>query len=358
MIAHQIWGNASVDAMPGLRWREFFSYLARQEDVARHCQDFLLLENPEPAFRELMRAAGDGLEFDLDDVVVLQHIHRKSRQLLVPLYLELPLVRERPEASRVTKKNIAALPESVRRAPWALQGAELHAACFDQFEARLDDELRRASRQPTSRHRHVVDLLNATLEEERERCDCSWILPVRRPSVVLWESSSPCFRSRLAERERCPGVNVFGFFASDIGIGESSRGLAQAISLLRPVNRVPTWTAQLREGTQLSSLFQRFDHLTDTNVFVSYPHQMEDILGKMRPDHRAGRRNVAHLAWELKGTNPWWKFVYDRYDEIWAISEFAATGFPQNVSRACPGDPERSQLRPVPRISRNNGGPP
>ena len=134
-------------------------------------------------------------------------------------------------------------------------------------------------------------------------------------------------QSRLAERERRPGVNVFGFFASDIGIGESSRGLAQAISLLRPVNRVPTWTAQLREGTQLSGLFQRFDHLTDTNVFVSYPHQMEDILGKMRPDHRAGRRNVAHLAWEQKGTNPWWKVVYDRYDEIWAISEFAATGF-------------------------------
>ena len=93
------------------------------------------------------------------------------------------------------------------------------------------------------------------------------------------------------------------------------------------MNRVPTWTAQLREGTQPSSLFQQFDHLTDTNVFVSYPQQMEDILGKMRPDHRAGRRNVAHLAWEQKGTNPWWKVVYDRYDEIWAISEFAATGF-------------------------------
>ena len=210
-----------------------FSYLARQEDVARRCQDFLLLENPEPAFRELMRAAGDGLEFDLDNVVVLQHIHRKSRQLLVPLYLELPLVRERPEASRVTKKNIAALPESVRRAPWALQGAELHAACFDQFEARLDDELRRSSRQPTSRHRQVVDLLNATLEEKQSVATVhgTYQSAVRRLSSG--EPPAPCFKSRLAERERCPGVNVFGFFASDIGIGESSRVLHRRSRCLR-----------------------------------------------------------------------------------------------------------------------------
>jgi len=47
----------------------------------------------------------------------------------------------------------------------------------------------------------------------------------------------------------------------------------------------------------------------------------------MRPEHLAGRRNVAHLAWEQKDANPWWKVVYDRYDEIWTISAFAATAF-------------------------------
>ena len=302
-----------------------FSFLARREDIAAHCQDSLMSENPEPVLRELIRAAGDGLEFDLDDVIVLQHIHQSSRHLLVPLYLELPLVRERPEASRVAQKNIAALPERVRRAAWASRGAEMHAACFDPFEASLEDELRRLCRPRSSRPRNVADLLRTTWQAERRavKTEPSYQVALRRLSFGDFSAGAV----RLAERERRPGVNVFGCFASDIGLGESSCGLARTISLLRPVNRVPTWTAQLREGTELASLFQRFDYLSDTNVFVSYPHRAEDVLGRMRPDHLAGRRNVAHLAWELRDANPWWKLVYDRYDEVWTISDFAATAF-------------------------------
>ena len=67
-------------------------------------------------------------------------------------------------------------------------------------------------------------------------------------------------------------------------------------------------------------------------VSVTYPHQREDLLGTFRPEWIAlGPRNVAYLAWEQKDVNPLWKAVYDRYDEVWAISEFAATGFRGNA---------------------------
>jgi glycosyltransferase involved in cell wall biosynthesis/tetratricopeptide (TPR) repeat protein len=309
----------------GASLARIYSFLARREDVARRSQDSLLTDNPEPVFRELIRAAGDGMEFDVDDVVVFRRLHRARRHLLVPLYLELPLVRERPESSRVAGKNLAVLPDSVRHSPWALRGAEIHAALFDPVEARIDDELRHSD--PT-RPREVSEWLRTSWRQSDSHGAGASLhnrSSVRVAGLGKFVASDLALRPNAQSHKHA--VNVFGFFASDIGVGESSRGLACAISLVRPVNRVPTWTGQVREGTELSSLFQRFDHLADTNVFVSYPHQVEDILGRLRREHFSGRRNVAHLAWEQKDANPWWRTVYDRYDEIWAISDFAATAF-------------------------------
>jgi glycosyltransferase involved in cell wall biosynthesis len=304
-----------------------FSYLSRREDIARACQDTLLSDDPEPVLRALVRDAGEGLEYDLDDVVIVQHIHDLSRHLLVPLYLELPLVRQRSDASRVANQNLDALPETVRATAWARRGCEMHAACFDRFEARLDEEMRRWGAALAVPARNVVGFLQTARNAEQaiRLVEPAFRKAARGLPVDGAAIGGPT--SYLSERERRPGVNVFGYFASDIGVGESSRGLAQAIALLRPVNRVPFCTAQVRDGTRLCELFQRFDYLTDTNVFVSYPHQDEDLLGMMRSEHLLGRRNVAHLAWEQKDANPWWKAVYDRYDEIWTISAFAATPF-------------------------------
>ena len=108
---------------------------------------------------------------------------------------------------------------------------------------------------------------------------------------------------------------------------DSTRGLAKMLGTLRPINPVPVCTGQLRDETPLSELFQRFDYLSDTNVFVTYPHMSEDILGTIRPEYLSGRENIAHLAWEQQDASLWWKPVYDRCDEIWAISEFAAVPF-------------------------------
>jgi glycosyltransferase involved in cell wall biosynthesis len=304
-----------------------FSYLARRDDVARDCQDSLLADNVEPALRHLIRGAGEGLEYDLDDVVVLRFIHQTSRHLLVALYLELPLVRLQPQASRMIESSMALLPESVRDAGWSGRGCQIHAMYFDRFEAYLDDEARRWADTVLFPSRDVLGFLRGPQREQRaiRMIEPAYRTATRRSAPD--EATSRSLMLHLRERERAPGVNIFGYFHSDIGVGESTRGLAQSVSLLRPVNRVPLCTSQLREGTELSDLFQRFDHLSDTNIFVTYPHQREDLLAMIRPEHRAGRRNIAHLAWEQKDANPWWQYVYDRYDEIWTISEFAATPF-------------------------------
>jgi glycosyltransferase involved in cell wall biosynthesis len=305
-----------------------FSYLSRRTDVARECQHWLLLDDPGPALRTLIRGAGDGLEYDLDDIVLLRFIHQTARHLLVPLYLELPLTRQQQSASRVAENSVAQLPEAVRGQTWAARGCTLHAAQFDPLEARLDEEIRHRSVAAATPARGVVDFLRVAKNGELtiRRLEPAFRAAARQ----LKPDAADALRAanqRLKEREKTPAVNVFGYFHSDIGIGVSTRGLAKAVAQLRPVNEIPLCTGQIREKTELWQLFQRFDFLSDTNVFVSYPHNSDDLLGMMRPEHISGRQNIAHLAWEQKDGNPWWRPVYDRYDEIWSISDFAAHPF-------------------------------
>ncbi len=304
-----------------------FSYLARREDMPQSYQDSLLTDDPEPVLRDLIHDAGEGVEHTLEDVVLLRFVHQVRRQLLVPLYLELPLLRSRAQASRLAEAAQALLPETVRSEAWALRGCEAHARCFDSFEAHLDAGMRSWAEAAGATPRSVFGVLR---RERQEEGAIAMVEPRYRAAVkhvARDNAAAAALLARLTDRAANPGVNIFGYFKADIGVGESARGLACAVDVLRPVNRIPLYTAQVQDGVALTELFQRFDYLSDTNVFVSYPHQRDDYLGMMRPEQRAGRRNVAHLAWEQHSGNPWWKIVYDRYDEIWTISDFAATSF-------------------------------
>jgi len=322
IVAERFRGRTSSACLPRI-----FSYLARQEHLAELCRASMLFDEIDLLLRALIRDAGEGLEYDLEDVVVFRFVHRNARHLLVPIYLELPYLRRQVGATRVQESNVAQLPAEIRAQVWARIGCEVHASCFERFESLLEEEVRKWSAKFLNRSGDVFEFLR---DARRGRSALSMIeLPYRTAirRLPLDDSLSEAYENRLISRRHKPGVNIFGFFASDIGVGESSRGLAQAISKIRPVNRIPLHTSQVQDGTKLTSLFQRFDYLTDTNVFVSYPHQREDLLSFVRPEQIAGRRNIVHLAWEQKDANPWWRVVYDRYDEIWTISNFAAIPF-------------------------------
>jgi glycosyltransferase involved in cell wall biosynthesis len=192
---------------------------------------------------------------------------------------------------------------------------------FDESEAAIDDAMRSFGDELAIPTPNVFGLLRAHNARETTRGRNGGVY------AAIAGRASATATARVRDRYQRPAVNLFGYFYSDIGVGESTRGLARALALLQPVNHVPMCTGQLREGTELSDLFQRYEHFSDTNVFISYPHQIEDPLGMIRPEARIGRTNVAHLAWEQNEINPLWRTVYDRYDELWFISDFAAEPF-------------------------------
>ena len=246
----------------------------------------------------------------------------------MPPYLQIPQVRRLSGASRRSENSISFLPEAIRHEPWAIRGYELHASQFDPLQACLEEELHHLLPRPGESSGEVVDFLRIVRNGGRslQRLEPVYRAALRK-RVPARDAVQQQIVQQLRERERRPGINVWGYFHSDIGIGESTRGLAKMLGTLRPINPVPVCTGQLRDETPLSELFQRFDYLSDTNVFVTYPHMSEDILGTIRPEYLSGRENIAHLAWEQQDASLWWKPVYDRCDEIWAISEFAAVPF-------------------------------
>ena len=261
------------------------------------------------------------MEYDADDVLILCFLHRRERHLLVPIYFELPVIRRLPVSSRVPERKIALLPPEARATDWVNRGAAMHDGCFDKMEIAFEDEIRRHEELADTPAHHVFDVLRSI--------PSGW-----GPGAVAVQFRKAARRSGLgAVERRIPRqaaeipVNLFGFFLADTGVGESTRGLARAVGLLRPVQRLTLCTGHLQPDARLEQLFHHYDYLSDVNVFASYPHAHEDLFGTLPPAYFRHRRNIVHLAWEQRDWNHHWKSIYQRYDEIWAISEFAAEPF-------------------------------
>lgn len=121
------------------------------------------------------------------------------------------------------------------------------------------------------------------------------------------------------------GLNCFGYFRSPIGLGNFSSGLVRALEsvgfmVARQVLGMPEMDRDLR----LEDFLDTFRHDFSTNLFVSYPHLHLRLLESAPLGCVRGRRNIVYLAWEQRDFHPFWREVFADFDQLWAISEFAA----------------------------------
>ncbi len=319
----------SLEAYKDRHWNitlaRLFSFCARREDLGELAYRQLLADGPWDLVRELIRGAGEGLEYDLADVEIMMFLHRYERHVLVPFYLELPTLRRRAVSSRLPSNKTAMLPEESRDTQWAAYGCRLHATYSDEFSNYLENEIK----QRVIVDKPVNKTVGGFLRSNDRMRDAAHILATAFQAARTQylkvaptaEVAPPLLNDSLKH------VNVFGFFHADTGVGESTRGLANAAQQVVTVRRLPLCTGSVTAGVRLHQLFHNFDYAAACNVIVSYPHQSEDFFGVLPRDYMTGRANVIHLAWEQRDWNARWRDVYDRYDEIWMISEFAATPF-------------------------------
>jgi glycosyltransferase involved in cell wall biosynthesis len=130
------------------------------------------------------------------------------------------------------------------------------------------------------------------------------------------------------------GVNCFGYFKSPIGLGNLSRGMASALEVAGfGVARQLRGLMEMSPDLRLDDFVGTYRDDYATNLFVSFPHLHSRLLEDEPVARTFGRRNVVYLAWEQRDGHPWWREVFGGFDQIWALSSFAAGAISRATGR-------------------------
>ena len=146
-----------------------------------------------------------------------------------------------------------------------------------------------------------------------------------------------------------PGASILGFLNSEIGLGEAARNLGRACDAARlPTSYVNRLLPKRANEPVIESFFQqRADRRATIRV------EGLTLDGYDMNDEGVGRLQVFYPYWELPRIPEGARAMLDRYDEIWAGSDFIASALreatrktvrlipqPLNLSAASP------QVRP------------
>lgn len=132
-----------------------------------------------------------------------------------------------------------------------------------------------------------------------------------------------------APRQLAPGICILGYLNSEIGLGESARNFGRACDAARlPTSYVNRPLVKRSNEPVIESFFQS---RADRRVTIRIEGLTLD--GYNLNDEGLGRIQLLYVFWELPRIPDGARAMLDRYDEIWAGSEFIATALRQAVRR-------------------------
>ncbi len=128
----------------------------------------------------------------------------------------------------------------------------------------------------------------------------------------------------FARRHEKLGLNIVGFLAADLGVGESARCMVRAADAAGiPTALVPLQLHcrnRLGDTTYASRLQAENPH--GVNVIHIDPPASRDIDHHHGAAFRAGKYNIAYFAWEQPEFPDTWLPSFDFFDEVWCPSDF------------------------------------
>jgi len=128
------------------------------------------------------------------------------------------------------------------------------------------------------------------------------------------------------------GLNVFGYFSAEMGIGEGARALVRALCQagldVRTTN-VGSLTASLRDREFAGSGPSEPGYIANI-WYVNADHTLPEI-DRVGRNCLVGHYNIGVWAWELPEFPDEWVPPASVLHEIWAISEFVATSIRKKV---------------------------
>lgn len=132
------------------------------------------------------------------------------------------------------------------------------------------------------------------------------------------------------------GVNVFGFFDSESGVGEAARSLARSLRAARIPSALinSPHVPHRRKDREFKRSFTNKNPFP-VNVIAIYGDMFADEWDYFGDACFSGRHNIAYWAWELEKLPDAWVSLLDRVDEVWVPSAFVANA----IRRAKPAMP-------------------
>ncbi len=161
------------------------------------------------------------------------------------------------------------------------------------------------------------------------------------------------YSTAYARRHAKLGLNIVGFLAAELGVGESARCMVRAADAAAlPTALVPLklhCKNRLGDQTYASRLQEANPY--DVNVVHIDPPASRDIDHHHGRGFRAGKYNIAYFAWELPEFPDAWCESFDYFDEVWCPSDFTAAAIAQKSPVPVLTMPHSIQV-PAPRGSR------
>ena len=122
---------------------------------------------------------------------------------------------------------------------------------------------------------------------------------------------------------------LIGYIDAQLGLGQSLRGLALALSQTRtPFSIYPFGIGV--EGRRAGAYMpERYDtnHAHAVNVIEVTPDELTTIFSNISPLHFDRSYNILRTYWELSKAPESWRRKLDKIDEIWAPNDFVAESF-------------------------------
>jgi glycosyltransferase involved in cell wall biosynthesis/2-polyprenyl-3-methyl-5-hydroxy-6-metoxy-1,4-benzoquinol methylase len=175
---------------------------------------------------------------------------------------------------------------------------------------------------------------------------------VRRDGVVQARIPSPLLppppaaappSSGTESRSLTEGVNIAGYFRSELGIGEAARLLVSALKAAR----IPYST--ITNGETLSRQSHEFENhpagvaAYDINVLCVNADMTPRFARRAGPELFQGRYTAGYWFWEIERFPPALHAAFDVVDEVWAATDFVAAAV-----RTAGGKPVFTVPVPVP----------
>ncbi len=134
------------------------------------------------------------------------------------------------------------------------------------------------------------------------------------------------YSAEYARRHIKLGMNIVGFLAAELGVGESARCMVRAADAAAiPTALVPLKLhCKNRLGDDTFATRLQDDNPHEVNVIHVDPPASRDIDHHHGEAFRADKYNIGYFAWELSEFPDAWVPSLNYYDEIWCPSDFTA----------------------------------